>query len=362
MSGLKQPVLGIAATALIIAISLGFISLFDFPKFSGWISTCLICIIPMEIVMGVTWGMKQPRFAAERSQPVRGILFSLIAAVTGAVVMLAHWAGVGGSVSPPTPMLTQCLIASVVIAFCLAIMWGGWPFTAVLKNPIAAGLAIVAACYIINYILFRIFFNYDFLKGAPVYFAAQDPQGMFNGWNCVVFYVTAIGVMFLSLCFDLWPFTKSPSLMKQPVLGLVWTILALIIGGAGYYIGVNVMKMDAVAFMVTVPIPFIFGTIFVLNMLQGSLFAKLTQPLKGVLNTVASVVLGSLFALMYRALVPTLTGKLDAGPPAYQTEIWLASALLAVTFPFLVAYADFFTMWPLQRAKSAQAMETAGGR
>jgi hypothetical protein len=168
--------------------------------------------------------------------------------------------------------------------------------------------------------------------------------------------------MFLSLCFDLWPFTKSGSLMKQPVLGLVWTIVALIIGGAGYYVGVNVMKMDPVAFMVTVPIPFIFGTIFMLNMLQGSLFAKLTQPLKGVLNTVAAAVLGSLFALLYRAVASTVTGKLDAGPPAYQTEIWLASALLAVTFPFLVAYADFFTMWPLQRAKAEQAMETAGSR
>ena len=32
MSGLKQPVLGILATALIMAISLGFISLFDFPE------------------------------------------------------------------------------------------------------------------------------------------------------------------------------------------------------------------------------------------------------------------------------------------------------------------------------------------
>jgi hypothetical protein len=150
--------------------------------------------------------------------------------------------------------------------------------------------------------------------------------------------------------------------MKQPVLGLVWTIVALIIGGAAYYVGVNVMKMDPVAFMVTVPIPFIFGTIFMLNMLQGSVFAKLTQPLKGVLNTVAAAVLGSLFALLYRAVASTVTGKLDAGPPAYQTEIWLASALLAVTFPFLVAYADFFTMWPLQRAKAEQAMETAGSR
>jgi hypothetical protein len=362
LSGLKQPVLGIAATALIIAISLGFISLFDFPKFSGWISTCLICIIPMEIVMGVTWGMKQPRFAAERWQPVRGILFSLFVLVVGAVVALAHWTGVGTSVSPPTPIFAQCMIASVVIMFWMAIMWGGWPFTALIKNPMAAGLALLVACYVVNYIFFRIFFNYDFLKGAPVYVAAQDPQGLFNGWTCVVFYVTAITPMFLSLCFDLWPFTLSPGLMKQPVLGVVWTIVALIIGGAAMYIGVNVLKMDQVAFMVSVPIPVIFGVIFVLNMLQGSLFSKFTQPLKGVLNTVAAIVFGNLFALLYRALAPTVTGKLDAGPPAYQTEIWLASALLAVTFPFLVAYADFFTMWPLQRAKAEQAMETAGSR
>jgi hypothetical protein len=362
LSGLKQPVLGILATALIVAISLGFISLFDFPKFSGWIATFLLCIIPMEIVMGVTWGLKQPRFAAGRSQPLRGILFSVFALIAGVVVATAHWAGVGGSMSPPTPMLTQCLIASVVIAFWLAIMWGGWPFTALIKNPMAAGLALLVFCYALNYIFFRVFFNYDFMKGAPVYVAAQDPQGMFNAWSCVVFYVTAIGVMFLVLCFDLWPFTTSPSLMKQPVLGIVWTIVALIIGGGAYYIGVNMLHMDVVAFLVTVPIPFIFGTIFVLNMLQGSLFAKLTQPLKGVLNTVAAVIFGSLFALMYRALTQMVTGKLDAGPPAYQSEIWLASALLSVTFPFLVAYADFFTMWPLQRAKAQQAMETAGGR
>ncbi len=363
MSGLKQPVLGILATALIMVFSLGFISLFDFPRFSGWIATFLLCIIPMEIVMGVTWGMKQPLFAAQRSQPVRGILFSLVALIAGVVVALAHWTGVGGSMSPPTPMLTQCLIASVVIAFCMAIMWGGWPFTALIKNPIGAGLALLATCYVINYIFFRVFFNYDFMKGAPVYVAAQDPQGMFNAWYCVVFYVTATGVMFLSLCFDLWPFTKSRSLMKQPVLGIVWTILALVIGGGAMYIGVSVLKMDVVAFMVTVPVPFIFGTIFVLNMLQGSLFAKLTQPLKGVLNTVAAVVLGSLFALMYRELTHVVTrGEINPGPPGYQSEIWLASALLSVTFPFLVAYADFFTMWPLQRAKAERVMETAGGR
>jgi hypothetical protein len=344
------------------AISLGFISLYDFPKFSGWIATFLLCLIPMEIVMGVTWGLKEPAFVAQRSQPVRGILFSLIALVTGTVVVLAHWTGVGSAISPPTPIFTQCMIASVVIMFWMAIMWGGWPFTTLIKSPLGAGLAMVVACYVINYIFFRIFFNFDFLKGAPVYVPAEDPHGLFSGWTCVVFYVTAITVMFLSLCFDLWPFTKFPGMMKQPVLGIVWTIVSLIIGGGAYYIGVYVMKMDQVDFMVSVPIPFLFGTIFMLNMLQGSLFAKFTQPLKGVLNAIAAAVLGNLFALMYRAFTPLVTGKLSAGPPAYESEIWLASALLSVTFPFLVAYADFFTMWPLQRASAERVLETAGGR
>jgi hypothetical protein len=362
MSGLKQPALGISATILIMAVALGFISIFDYTKFSGVVSCFLISLIPMEIVMGVIWGMKQPGFAAGRSQPVRGILFAGIAAITGAVVWTILLYTIGGGITPPTPMITMFLIASVVIAFCLTIMWGGWPFTTLIKNPIAAGLTLLVAVYVINYLLFRIFFNYDFMRGAPVYVPAQDPHGMFNAWSSVVFYVTAIGVMFLSLCFDLWPFTKFPGMMKQPVLGIVWTIVAMVIGYAALYIGVNVMKMDVVAFQNTVPIPFIFGTIIVLNMLQGSLFAKFTQPIKGVLNTVAAVIIGSALAVMYKQLAGTVTGKLDAGPPSYQSEIWLASALLAVTFPFLVAYADFFTMWPLQRAKAERVMETAGGR
>jgi len=362
LSGFKQPLLGILATALIMVISLGFISLFDFPRFSGWIATFLLCIIPMEIVMGVIWGMKQPVFAAERPQPVRGILFSILALVAGGIVALVHWTGVGTAISPPTPIFTQCMIASVVIMFWMAIMMGGWPFTSMIKNPLAAGVAIMVACYVINYILFRIFFNYDFLKGAPVYVPSQDPHGFYSGWACCVFYVTAITPLFISLCFDLWPFTLAPGMMKQPTLGIVWTIVSLAIGGAAMYIGVGVLGMDQVAFMVSVPIPVIFGIIFVLNMLQGSLYAKFTQPLKGILNFGTAIILGNLFAYIYRSLAGVVTGKLETGPPSYQTEIWLASALLSVTFPFLVAYADFFTMWPLQRAKTARALETAGGR
>jgi hypothetical protein len=151
------------------------------------------------------------------------------------------------------------------------------------------------------------------------------------------------------LHFDLWPLTKSASVMRQPVLGIVWTVIALILGGAAYYVGVNVLGTDVMAFLVRVPVPFIFGTIIVLNMLQNSLFAKLTQPVKGVANAIAAAVIGTVLAQIYGALATTVTGTVKPGPPTYDFEVWLASALLSVTFPFLIFYAEFFKMWPLKK-------------
>jgi hypothetical protein len=347
MSGLKQPILGIVATALVMAVALGFISLFSFPVFTGWVSYFLLCVIPMQIVTAVTWG-SNPGFAARLTQPMKGLVLTMMTLAVGAIVTAVTHATIGGGISPPTPMATMCAIVSVVITFWAAIMWGGWPFTAILKNPIAAGLTLLVAAYVFNFALFRLFFDYGFMQGAPVYVAAQDPHGLFPAWNALVFYLSCLAAMFLIVNFDLWPLTAFPGVMRQPTLGIVWTILAIVLGGIAFYVGVVVMGMDVVAFMVRVPVPFIFGTIVVLNMLQNSLFAKYTQPTKGLLNVVAVVVIGQVLSRMYGALAPTLTGPVAAGPPPYDFEIWLASALLSVTFPGLIFYAEFFKFWPLQ--------------
>ena len=349
---LKQPLTGLVATLIIIAISLGFISLFDFATFSGWVTYVLICLIPMEIVIGVTWACKYPAFAANQKQPIKGVLLALILPVAGAIFGSIYFYTAGGGIGPPTPMLAMCIIVSVIVTFWMVIMWGGWPFTTLIKNTLLAGVVLVAACYAVNYLLFRFFFNYEFMRGAPVYVPSLDPHGMFNAWYALVFYMAVIGVMFLMLHFDLWPLTKSASLMKQPMLGLVWTLIALAVGGAAFYLGVYVVGMDVVAFMIRVPVAFIFGTIVVLNMLQASLFAKMTQPLKGVMSALAAAIIGVALSLAYGALAPTLTGQLSAGPPGYDFERWLASALLGVTFPLLVLYAEFFRFWPLQRVES----------
>ncbi len=349
MGDLKQPALGIIATAAIIVISLAFISLFEFPTFAGWVSYYLLCIVPMQIIVGVVWG-GNPSFAAERPQPAKGLVLLVTTMLAAAAFAVVCFFTVGGAVSPPAPMLIMFSIVAVVVTFWGAIMWGGWPISVLIRNPVASGMVLLVACFLVNYLLFRVFFNYGFMADAPVYVAILDPGGMFNAWDALVFYVTALAGMFLMLHFDLWPLTKFPAVMAQPVLGIVWTGLVLVLGGAAFYLGVEAMAMDPVRFLVNVPIPFIFGTIVALNMLQGSLFGKLAQPLKGLLQAAAAAVIGVVLARIYVVLMPVVTGTLNSGPPTYESEIWLASSLLNVAFPFLICSAAFFEFWPLKRS------------
>lgn len=348
---MRQPALGIVATVLAMALALAFISFFDFPVFAGWVSYLLLCLIPMQIVIGVTWGTNQPALAARQSQPAKGALLVLTTLIVGAVVASLNLRIAGGNVTPPSPMLMHVAIVSVVFTFWAAIIFGGWPFKALIKNEVAAGLAMLVSAYALNYLSFQIFFDYGFMQSAPVYVASLDPHGMFNALNALVFFVTFLVGLFTMANLDLWPLTKFPGVMRQPVLGIVWTLVALAIGGIAFWLGVGVMGMDAMAFLVTVPVPFIFGTIVVLNMLQNSLFGKLQQPVKGIANVIAVIVIGSALAQLFRALAPTVTGALTAGPPTYDLEIWIASALLGVTFPFLIFFAEFFRFWPLSKAE-----------
>ena len=96
--------------------------------------------------------------------------------------------------------------------------------------------------------------------------------------------------------------------------------------------------------------PFIFGSILVLNMFQNSLYAKFAQPVKGVLNAVTAAVLGMALYVVYCLVSPFVSGQLTPGPPGYDFEVWIANALLSVTFPFLIFFAAYFGYWPLAKA------------
>ena len=329
------------------AIALGFISLFDFPSFAGSVSFFMLGLIPMQIVLVVLWGAN-PSFASRLGQPIKGVVLTLVAVVAAVVIMPIGLRLVGEGISPPGPIPSHYAVIVVPTAFYLAIMFGGWPFMNLLRNPLAAGVAVWLAAYVITFIAFRLFFNYDFMQGAPVYLASA-PRGLFNAITALVYDVTALAVMFMVLCFDLWPLNRFPALMRQPVLGIAW--LAISFAGAGIvmWLTIGLMGMDPMIVLTRVTAPFIFGSIIVLNMLQNSLFQRTAQPLKGVLNTIAAAVVGAALAALYGAVSPMVTGVLASGPPAYDYEIWLANALLSVTFPFLVFYAACFNYWPLSK-------------
>ena len=355
---MKQPALGLVASAVVIAIALAYISLFAAGTFLGWVSFFMLGLIPMQVVAVVLWSGGNPGFVTSLGQPAKGVVLVLVTVVVAAVATAAAFVVVGEGVSPPGPIPSHFAVVVVPTTFWLAIMMGGWPFTSVFKNPIVAGLAVVVAAYVLTYVEFRVFFNYDFMQGAPVYLSSA-PRGMFNGVLALVFHVTALAVMFLVLCFDLWPLTSSPGIMKQPVLGAVWSIIALGGSALALWLGIGVFGMDPMAFLTGVTAPFIFGSIIVLNMLQNSLFAAMSQPAKGLVNAIAAAAIGVVLGHLYVALAPMVTGTLASGPPGYDLEVWLANALLSVTFPFLIYHAVFFEYWPLQKRATA-AMSAAG--
>jgi hypothetical protein len=357
---MTQPFLGTVASAIAILVSLGFVGLFDFPTFVGWVSFYMLAVVPIQIVVVVIWGANLP-LAAGFKQPAKGLALLLVTAVVAAVMTTLAWQFVGEGVSPPGPIPSQYAVVVVPTTFFLAIAFGGWPFTLLIKNRIAAGLLLLAVAYLITYALFRAFFNYEFLKDAPVYLQSA-PHGTFNGVVALVFYVTMLAGMFLLLHFDLWPLTTAPALMKQPVLGAVWTLIAAAVGAVVMWITLGRLALDPMYVLTRITAPFIFGTIIVLNMLQNSLFAHVRQPLKGVANAVAAAVIGAVLAQLYGRVDRLLVGiELPAGAPGYEYELWLVNALLSVTFPFLIFYAAYFGFWPVAAAAASPERDRQRG-
>ena len=351
-----QPLLGLVATALVIAVSLAYLALFDFGTFVGWVAFVMLCLIPAQIVTVVL--APNPPYAARLNQPARGAVLLLVTIVTALIIAPMALRLIGEGVAPPGPIPSHYAVIVVPTTFFLAIVFGGWPFTRLSKNGGVISVSVLLASYAITYGIFRAFFNYDFPQGAPVDLASA-PSGPYNAVMALVFYVTTLAGMFLVLHFDLWPLTAVPGIMKQPLLGVVWMLIALALGAAVMQVTTGSMSKDPMWVLTRVTAPFIFGTIIVLNMLQNSLFAKMRQPLKGMANVAAAVVIGAALGQVYGYFSDWYFAELPMGQPGYEYEIWLVNALLSVTFPFLIFYAAYFNYWPLAARTAPARAETA---
>lgn len=356
MSRLRQPLLGVLASGLVIVLSLALVGALAWPVFRDWVSFYLVGTVPFAFLVAVFWRGEHPRSIARLTQPWRGLAFLALTLVVALVVAWLHLVTIGGGVTPPTPFVAQCLITSVPIAFMLMTLWGGWPFSMV-RSPVVGGVLLLAVAYGLNALVFRTLSDFTWLVGAPPYAESLDPQGPLSSWTVLVVLVTAMGATLLLLHLDLWPLSRWPGLMRQPVLGVVGTLLslalALLVVRVATAVGLPVPDVLA-----DITAPFLFGSIVVLAMLEGSALPRLSQPVRGFATAALAMLVGVVLARVYLALSPVLSGDLAWGAPAYELEVWLASALLGVTFPFLSFHVDFFRLWPLRLSEQRTERES----
>lgn len=349
-----QPRIGLASSALVLTIALVVVSLIEVDTFTGVVSLVALSCIPVQVVLAVHWthDTRPGSRLAEHSRQARGAILSAIMLGVGVTAAVFFQATLGGGQGAHFPPLAMFSIVAIIATFWLAIVLGGWPFVLLRSRP-AASVCLLLACYTVAYLLFQTLFNFQFLTSSPLYVAALDPSGLFDAWHVLVFLATAITGMFLLPSFAFWPLART----TQPVRGLIWTAICLAWAGVLFTLGVGAFDLDVVTFLIRIPIPMLFGGLIVLNVLGGSLYNYVKQPLKGMLTMTTSMAIGSALMLVFQAASLTLSDTLSWGPPIYQSELWLASATLAITFPLLAIHADFFGFWPLRSALSVTAKE-----
>lgn len=341
---------GIIGIVLVLIIAALCIFPFTTHFFIEWVAMAFMAATPTQIILTSLWGNKKPQFINTLSPPVKGVTLTLITMLAAVIVfkgILLFLSGGHGI----TPMVIQYTIITVIVTLWLIPIWECWPFNKVSENPTTFGLLLLVSVYPIAYVLWTIFFDYSYLGeiGFKNYYEDIDPKGMFDMWQALTFAVTTSGVVIVHTLFDFWPINKLCGRAVQPLRGIISAVYILLVSWFIYYLFVTLLGMDQVDFMIRVPVCMIFGSLLVNNMMQGGLFINMPQPVRGLMLMVCCVFSAVLMRELY-AFASTLHAgyELGTGPKnGFAQEIWIASAMLGVTFPIIFVVSGFFNFWPI---------------
>ncbi|WOQ17084.1 hypothetical protein [Raineyella sp. W15-4] len=349
---LDQPVLGILVLVVAVVISLAFIALFSWPTFRDWVSYVLVCGVPSLFVIGAFWHTEHPRPIGRLGQPWRGLAFLALMLVNAAVIATLLVVLFGGGLTPPVPNVAHIAIMAVPYTFLLAVIWGGWPFRGI-RNPVLGGYLLMLVAYVLSVLTYLLLANYSSFEGGPAYVAALDPHGPFDIWAVMTTVVTTMAVGLLVLHFGFWPLTER--IMKNPpVAAAASTGLIAAVTVVAEVLGVGLFRLSWPTMLTGVTVAFLFGSIVVLNILQGRVPAPKAQPARGLVSALIAAVVGVLLGQLYVLVLPVVSGEIAFGAPGFQGEVWLASALLGVTFPLLAVLSDGFAFWPFVGAGATE--------
>ncbi|MCG8316387.1 MAG: hypothetical protein MI976_24515 [Pseudomonadales bacterium] len=341
--------LAVTTLILVLLITAAIHLLVSEPVLGTWGALWLISCVPSQVCVGMLMQKGYPKIVADMNQPFKGFCYVLLSLVLGAIFTLLSFYTVGGGVELPRPPLIQYSIVTVVITFWFVIIWNFWPLRVENTHPLVVAITLYSVCYLFGYLVFNGLFNFDFLQGSPIYVDSIDPKGLFNGWYVVAFLVTSVAMIFTLVLLEFWPVYRWATEDQQLRANLIATSLLLVATGTVFYACLFIFDLDPVQYLVYGPVTYIFGVFVPLNLYRGSLLKHLQQPLRGGVLVLVSVASGILLNFLYLAFANNVLPAMEQGAPTYALELWLANAMLAFSFPVLVAITDHLEFWPIQR-------------
>lgn len=339
--------LGMASTLLIVIFTMLYSSFYDVAVYTSWVAFIWMTAVPAQVIFGLHLNFNCPHVLARLPQPLKGMAFS------GLTFIFMIFGGgylyiVPGGMLPPGPFLIMATIITIVVVFWLVAAWQCWPFTLISQDPFKQGVMALVASYALGTLAYYLLFDFSFMIGASEYNRALDPNGFFNAWSVLAFSVTTVAIIMLLSIFDNWPATKHS--VTQPGLGIAISFISLVMSGFIFWLAVYVFGIDQVDYMVRGPVSIIFGIFIVTNMMQFQLFKKMKQPLRGIYLLITTLFLAYIMQLIYRTIATYVTDvPLGEGAPQYEMELWVATALLSITFPMINIVSGYFSFWPLKR-------------
>jgi hypothetical protein len=349
----NQPWRGLFGVIVTLIVAFGITMLFSIETYMGIFTLWAMALVPILLVATMGWGGQFP--------PIKGVPrlargFALLAFVfvVGTVVYLLVRYLLSAGV--PQPFTNLYEISTVIVTFFLLVAFGTWPFHK-LPAPLA-GFTVWVVAYLLMLALLQLF-NFSTLQlpdghsvpfyapgGPPPFapFAAIAPMGAFQWQHAFAFFFWMVVILLTFPLLDMWPFAAAPSVMKQPVMGIVVTLSCMLLAAVAYTIGVVSMKIEPLKFVLA-GISYLFGILMLMLMFQtwpGQKFGK--QPAAGFANIGLGIIVGIGGFYLVRAFA-----RWHFGPGmTFPNDIFaMANIMLGLAFPAWAAYSTFFDFWPL---------------
>ncbi len=351
-----QPWRGLFGFAVTFAISLIIMVSFGMDNYLGLLTLWIMSMVPLELVITIGWGMKYPP-TDFLPQPWRGFAITAFIFLFGTVVCFAVLGFLGaGTPHPFTSVFAICTVVMTVVAVAA---FGMWPFRS-LSVP-ACGFLTLMLAYGIAFYGIKLF-DFSLLSypagtnpslvapasfyaagGSLAAFAEMVPKGPIPWESGLTIWFWVAPMVFTSVLLEMWPLSRSPRLMKQPILGLIVLVTSLVLAYVAFYIGVGILQIEPLRFMYY-GVSYVFGVLMILVLFQkwpGRL-------IQGPAGAFANMGLAVLIGFVAYHVVGLFCEWHFGDSMVYPANLFaMGNFMLGLNFPLWVAYADIWDFWPL---------------